>query len=84
MRERRRPLLVLAAVAAVVGSLLTVGQMASAAAPDGTARPYALENGVTVPVFSYGDAVRESVWMRQPLLRLLRTRQRERAEAVRL
>ncbi|HYJ68639.1 MAG TPA: CocE/NonD family hydrolase [Nocardioidaceae bacterium] len=66
MRDRRRAALVLAASAAVIGSLLTVGQTATAAAPDAPARAYALDDGVTAPIFSYGDAIRESAWVLAP------------------
>jgi X-Pro dipeptidyl-peptidase len=65
MRDRR-PAVVLAAIIAVVGSLLAVGQTATAAASSGPPQAYALDNGVTTPIFSYDDAIRESVWVLAP------------------
>ncbi|MGH3453533.1 MAG: CocE/NonD family hydrolase [Nocardioidaceae bacterium] len=58
--------------ALVVTSLLTIGRTATAAPPDSSAaptaqqKPYDLDNGVTSPIFSYENAIRESVWVIAP------------------
>src|SRR4051812_41001565 len=56
------------AVAAGVGATLTVFAVPAAAAgtPYITGTPY-LKGGQTVPVYSYQNAVRESVWVQTPL-----------------
>src|SRR5262245_32006951 len=39
---------------------------AAALLPDPEATPYVLKNGVTDPIYSYADAIRESVWVQAP------------------
>jgi len=55
----------LAAVAAAAGFLTGMAATGAAARewPGGAEREYVLENGVTAPVYDYGAANRESVWV---------------------
>src|SRR5215467_5004695 len=76
MRPRVRSVLVscglIAASLAMVGTTPVAGaalpragavRPASAGAP---ARPFVLERGVTKPVYSYANAIRQSVWVKAP------------------
>src|SRR5688572_9287978 len=54
-------------------ALAPVASQASTAAPaptgataPGSAAPYVLEDGKTKPVYSYENAIRESVWVKAP------------------
>lgn len=69
MRPRPRRLwLVLAAVAAAASFLTGMAATGAAARglSGGAERVYVLENGVTAPVYDYGAAIRESVWVEVP------------------
>jgi X-Pro dipeptidyl-peptidase len=48
---------------AIVGALTLLAAGAPPAQADSFAHPFSLANGVTQPVFSYADAVRETVWV---------------------
>jgi X-Pro dipeptidyl-peptidase len=67
MRDRR---VTLALVGVCVVALLTGGQSAVTATtpddPDPAASPYRIEGGLTSPIFSYRNAIRESVWVLAP------------------
>jgi X-Pro dipeptidyl-peptidase len=62
--------LVAAAIAAPITPFThadaTTTTEASTAASAATSTPYKLDNGVTAPVYSYADAIRESVWVIAP------------------
>lgn len=62
--------LALVVVAASLALTPALGQAAAPPAPDVTADaasvPYVLEDGKTKPVYSYEDAIRETVWVKAP------------------
>ncbi len=60
-------------IAALIAPVAPLAQGATTASgdsarsqPSATAQPYQLKDGVTSPVYSYADAIRESVWVLAP------------------
>jgi X-Pro dipeptidyl-peptidase len=61
----RRPVAAATAIATATISTLTLIPTA-VGAPAEPEAPYELSNGVTAPVYDYGDAIRETVWVQAP------------------
>jgi X-Pro dipeptidyl-peptidase len=57
---------IVATMATASIAIISPATFAAPITPDAEARPYVLKNGVTDPVYSYADAIRESVWVKAP------------------